>query len=206
MNPTSSESEMIVTLESIRGNFKGIFGVENDFFATALYYYLSNGYHQKEIRLPDFITKFLGFNTLLQKDLYTFMISFLDANRDGQVTLIDLIYFYTHMAKNTQFGEEIANAIELFISKLVFDIRGSRPRVISPTHFRLFFPELSCLVTEFLIKLFEKEMTIEMVKINTVDGVKSVFAVDPQKSDSKNPKLFYHLFDEKYKKNSYYLA
>ena len=205
-NPAHSEVEMIVTLDSIRGNFKAIFGVQNDFFATALYYYLSNGYHQKEIKLPDFISKFLGFNTLLQKDLYTFLISFLDANRDGQVTLIDLIYFYTHMQKNTQFGEEIANAIELFISKLVFNIRGSRPRVITSTHFRLFFPELSWVVTEFLIKLFEKEKTIEMVNINTVNDVTSVFAVDPEKSDAKNPKLFYHLFDDKYKKDSYYLA
>ena len=93
VNPMKSEIEIIATIESIRANFKSVFGVENEFFATVFYYYLSGGYHQKEIKLPDFISKFLGFNTLLKKDLYNFSISFLDANRDGQVTLIDLIYF-----------------------------------------------------------------------------------------------------------------
>ena len=47
---------------------------------------------------------------------------------------------------------------------------------------------------------------MEMVEINKTNEIKSVFSIDSKITDVKNPKLFYHLFDEKYKKDSYYLA
>jgi hypothetical protein len=61
---------------------------------------LTDGYLDKKIRLPDFIKKFFGFSTYLKKDFIKFWFDFLDVNRDGQVTLIDLIFFYTYLPKN----------------------------------------------------------------------------------------------------------
>ena len=56
-----------------------------------------------------------------------------------------------------------------------------------------------------MVKLFEKEKTIDMVSINTVGDVKSVLAIDPELDDKKNPKIFYNLFDENFQMNSYHL-
>ena len=63
-NKLKPENEMTATLASIQSNFETIFGVRNDFIAKCLYYYLTNGYLDKDIRLPDFIRKFLAFGTL----------------------------------------------------------------------------------------------------------------------------------------------
>ena len=120
VDPMKTDTEIVATLDSIKQNFKKVFGVENDFLAKWIYYYLTWGYLDKEVRLPDFISKFLGYSTCLKKDLYKFIFNFLDVNRDEQVTIIDLIFFYTYMPKNTQFGTEIADAIELYQSKLIY--------------------------------------------------------------------------------------
>lgn len=120
VDPMKTETEIVATLDSIKANFKKVFGADNDFLAKWIYYYLTWGYLDREIRLPDFISKFLGYSTCLKKDLYKFIFNFLDVNRDGQVTIIDLIFFYTYMPKNTQFGTEIADAIELYQAKLIY--------------------------------------------------------------------------------------
>lgn len=141
-DPTSSQLEIQTSLALIKEKFSDIFGVQNDFIATTLYYYLSNGYHDKDIKLPDFIGKFIGFSTLLSKDLHIFVHNFLDANRDGQVTLIDLIFFrYTPI--NTQFGREIDSAIDSFINRYIMKYQKIRPRVITIDHFIEFYPTLS---------------------------------------------------------------
>ena len=71
-DPSKSDVEITATFQSIKKKLPKVFGVQNDFFATTFYYYLSNGYHGKEITLPDFISKFKAFNSLLKKDLYNF--------------------------------------------------------------------------------------------------------------------------------------
>ena len=62
-DPTKSDLEITATLDSIKKGLPKAFGVQNDFFATTFYYYLSNGYHDKEITLPEFISKFKAFNS-----------------------------------------------------------------------------------------------------------------------------------------------
>ena len=149
VDPMKAELDIIATLDSIKSKLPIIFGVENDFFNSTFYYYLSNGYHDKEIRLPDFISKFKAFNNLIKKDLFEFTYDFLDANRDGQVTLIDLIYF-RYLPVNTQLGQEIDNAIETFVQELIIKPGVSRPKAISMEVFKEFFPHVSSLATEVL--------------------------------------------------------
>jgi hypothetical protein len=136
--------------------------------------------------------------------MYKFIFNFLDVNRDQQVTIIDLIFFYTYIPTNCQFGEEIAKSITKFANKFVIN-HGLRPRVLNIEWFKFIFPQLPCLVTELMVKIFGKEPTNDMTKINTVNGIKSVFAIDESKENIKNEKLFYHIFDEKFECNAYHL-
>jgi len=194
------ENEIIVSLVSIQDNFESIFGVKNDFLAKCIYYYLTDGYLDKDIKLPEFIKKFLCFGTYMKKDFYNFIFNFLDVNKDGQVTMIDLIFFYTYLPMNTQFGAEIAETIEIFSKKFILN-KGRRPGAINIEIFKSLYPELPCLVAEIMSKLFRKEPTMDMIKLNVVNGEKSCLKVDPRLTAKKNSKLLYNLFDEKFQMN-----
>lgn len=111
--------------------------------------------------------------------------------------MIDLIFFYTYIPTNCQFGEEISKSIEKFAKRFVIN-QGLRPRVLNIEWFKLIFPEIPSLVSEFMVKIFDREPTIDMTKINVVNGIKSVFSIDSTMENTKNEKLFYHLFDEKF--------
>ena len=75
------------------------------------------------------------------KDFIKFIFDFYDVNKDGEVTIIDLIFFYTYLPMNTQFGQEINSAIELFYNKIIMK-KGRRPGIINEEIFQELFPEL----------------------------------------------------------------
>ncbi|CAI2385007.1 unnamed protein product [Moneuplotes crassus] len=199
-----SESELSISLESVVDNFEGIFGVKNDFLAKCIYYFLTGGYLMKDIRITDFIEKFMCFGTGMKRDFYNFIFNFFDVNKDNQVTMIDLLFFYTYLPKNTQFGAEIADSIELFSKKFIM-ARGRRPAEMNVEVFQHLFPELPCFVTEIMNKLFKKSQTIDMKSLNTVKGVKSALMIDPSLDSEKNPDLFYYNFDVDFSMNSYHV-
>jgi len=77
----------------------------------------------------------------------------MDVNKDGEVTIVDLLYFYTYLPLNCQFGQEIADKLEVFFNMFVLS-RKSRPRAMNIDIFKLLFEKMPCIITEFAEKMF----------------------------------------------------
>lgn len=155
-NPESLiDSQWYITRKSINANFQKVFGDFNEYFASQLYYFLSDGLELERIPLYNFIK---NMNLFLSDEKIIIMgrvFQFYDSNYDGVVSIVELLQAQAAVPWDTMIGEEINSIIENYVNDVLL---GRRRRVIFEINSSTFdlFLKTSWVATEIIGKVFQR--------------------------------------------------
>lgn len=112
----------MLTERNFTQNLKFVFGVEDEFFGKLLYLYFAKGFDQAKITLAKFIE---GLKPYLSEDdkqkHCQASFSILDIDRDGQLNVLNLLYLFGNLRRNSKLGAELFRVLEFFLERNLFD-------------------------------------------------------------------------------------
>ena len=115
-----NETQLFLTEENFKNNFKNVFGVDCPFFGKLLYIWMAKGFDKAKISLLRFLECLYPLWNLENRFNHNKIIfQILDLDRDGGLNIINLLHLQKNLSPDCLVGKEIIKMIKYFIDNFL---------------------------------------------------------------------------------------
>lgn len=146
VNPKSKDEKLLyATYKSLLNNGNQVFGHANEYFLKSLFLYLSSGFEDAKVFPSHFIKKMRPFIVLDRLQMQRIIYTLYDADRDGTVSIVDILHVKNSVPPDTQFGIEAKKLVEDYYKQCIV-----KDTVFDYKMFEKLLPA-SCIGSEILV-------------------------------------------------------
>lgn len=105
-----------MTYQSLYEAAPSVFGEINEYFLKIYFSYISDKDDSARIYLSVFLNKMMPFITVERFGIQDIIYKLYDADQNGKVSIVDLLYIKAVIKENTQFGQEVASLVNSYFN------------------------------------------------------------------------------------------
>lgn len=115
-----NETQIYLTEENFKDNFKNVFGVDQPFFGKLLYIWMARGYDKAKISLLRFLECLYPLWNMENRFNHNKIIfQILDLDRDGGLNIINLLHLQRNLSAGSLIGQDVIKLIQFFITNFL---------------------------------------------------------------------------------------